>query len=213
MTLSWGFLFVLINLEILGPIDVIMSTFEEIEKEFQDLVYQQRHSDDISSYTTALMLMAGIIIVSLLVLFIMVGYNTKMLLIVLVILIMFTLYRLRMNKAAEVVAAAQTDAVSSLEIDKETMTQKLKYLIAGIDLKINRVKSVRQFYIFIFPLFLICIKEILHGPQSNRFLFWALLSSIVVSAVVWTRFFRRDIRELEETKEITLQLKKAVDSQ
>lgn len=187
-----------------------MSTLGEIEKEFQDLVYEQRHSDDISSYTTALMLMAGIVIISLLVLFIMVGHNIKMLLIILIILIMFSLYRLRMNKAAQEVSLAQTDAISSLEIDKDTMTQKLKFLTAGIDLKIKRVKSVRQFYIVVFPLFLICIKEILHGPQTNQFLFWAIGASFMVSAIVWTWFFSSDIRELEETKEITRKLELGV---
>lgn len=186
-----------------------MDRLHEIDKQFQDMVKEQRYSDDISSYNAALLIMAGLLIVTVLLLFIMTGYNTKLLLVVLVMLVMFSSYRIGMYKAAQNLEqyemAAKTSGVS---YDKETVSQKLNYLSAALDLKMTRVKSVRRFYIFTFPLFLLCLRELLQGPASTVFLIGSLIATLIVSYAVWTSFFSSDLSDLERQKIITAQLLK-----
>ena len=132
------------------------------------MVKEQRYSDDISSYNGAILLMAGLLIISVLLLFIMTGFRTQLLLVVLVMLAMFSYYRVSMHKAVQNLDRYDIKGKAIEEtFDKESVTQKLSYLNAALDLKMTRIRSVTLFYVFNFPFFLLSVKELLHGPSST----------------------------------------------
>ena len=79
-------------------------------------------------------------------------------------------------------------------------------------MKRARIKSVRQFYVFTTPLFLILMKEILHGPQTARFIFWSLIITLVLSYFVWRAFFASDNDALDIVNKRAETIAKEVNS-
>lgn len=183
-----------------------MSSINQIETEYRQLLNQQKERDDISSYTAALILMAGLMITTILLLFIMNGYSSMLLAVVFIVLIMFSLYRVRMSSVTRILSEHDSKLVNNKELSKEIITHKLQYLESGIDVQMTRVRSVKQFYSVVFPLFLVSVKELLHGPMTLKFHMIALLILLIISYVVWGRFFRKDTIQLEEAQRATRNL-------
>ncbi len=176
-----------------------MTNLKEQDDQLQELIRSQRNSEDISSYSTALIFKAGILIIALLVLFIIEGYNYKMLLSVAVLLILFMSYRITISSAARELDKISIDGIQDLS-ESEIILRKIEYLNAGLNVKRARVKSVTQFYTFTTPLFLIMMKEIVNGPQSSRFVFWAMIITLVLSYFIWKAFFVSDYDNLDLIK-------------
>jgi len=184
-----------------------MARLEEIEKQYLEILTLHKNSDDISSFTSALIFMSGILIVALLMLFILNGYSSNMLVVVLTLLLMFIIYRIRMAKATERLERHDT-ASRSGELSRETIESKLAYLPSGIQLKLERVKSVKLFYAVTFPFFLLVLQELFLDPVSTPSLIITLTVLLLMSTLVWSWFFSSDIKELERIERILKQLYK-----
>ena len=176
-----------------------MTNLEQLDNQIQALIRSQRNSEDISSYNAALILKASMLIIALLVLFILEGYNYMMLLSVAVLLILFMTYRIRVSAAAKALDKINIDGLQDSP-EPESILKKIDYLNAGLNVKRARVKSVTQFYTFTTPLFLVMMKEILHGPQSSRFVFWAMIITLIFSFFIWRAFFITDNDNLDLVK-------------
>ena len=189
-----------------------MTTLEQLDTEIKELIRSHRNSDDISGYSSALIFMAGILIIALLVLFILEGYDYKMLIVVLVMFYLFMTYRIRIGSAAKELEKVNIDTPQDGSFNPENILLKVKYLNAGLNVKRARIKSVRQFYVFTTPLFLILMKEILHGPQTARFIFWSLIITLVLSYFVWRAFFASDNDALDIVNKRAETIAKEVNS-
>ena len=111
-----------------------------------------------------------------------------------------------MSKASEKLDSADMKSIVEDGMSISGIQKKLNYLSAGLQVKLTRVNAVKRFYIVVFPLFLLTLRELLYGPSDWKFLIIIFLICLACSAIVWGIFFQGDKAELERIDIITQQL-------
>jgi len=172
----------------------MIDSLEAIGKECKELTLAQKNSDEISSLTSALLLMGGLEIIALVALYIKEGYSSRILVFLSVLLVMFIFYKIVLSKANKVVAAF--DLGKTGNTDRSELRERLSYLNAGMDVKRARIKAVTWFYIVVFPIFLLTVKRLFSAEEAASFSYWYLPLLFFISYAVWKCFFDEDVSQV-----------------
>ena len=164
-----------------------------LQTKYDSILAHQESSDDISYYTGAMLLLSGLLIITLLGIFIKDNYSMRLLVFITVLLASLLYYKtkLKPNNLAEIKTKAEEENHEAI------LKGKLRLLSSDLAARASRVSAVRWFYTINFPIFLYSIKEFISGPMSSKFLFWSLVSSFVIGMMVWSWFFKGDSEKLE----------------
>ncbi len=165
-----------------------------LQTKYESILAHQESSDDINYYTGAMLLLSGLLIVTLLGIFIKDNYSMRLLFFIAVLLASLLFYKtkLKQNLQTELKTKAEED-----NNHEAILKGNLRLLSSDLAARASRVSAVRWFYTINFPIFLYSIKEFISGPMSSKFLLWSLVSSFLIGIMVWNWFFKGDTEKLE----------------
>ncbi len=131
--------------------------------------------------------------------FIKFGFTPMLGLSLLVLAILFVIYRISMQSAKKE-NAANANYESFKEVDQVTFIRtKLQYLYSGIMIKFTRTKSIRFLYAAIFPFILFLSKEIFLGRVEGY------VSNVIFAALLgagfWWMYFRDEVEDLSISRD------------
>ncbi len=170
-------------------------SISDIIEECARITSEQKNSNDISSFASALFIMCGLALISIIALYIKEGFSNKLLIFLSIVLVMLFLHRMRIGQTSKKVEELAVDKSGSEDVSKD-----LAYLQAGLDMKFARIKGVKWFFIIVFPIYLLVLQQFLKGIIETNFSPWTAPLLFVVSYLVWTWFFRSDINKIAELK-------------
>lgn len=190
----------------------MISKLDNIIQRSQTLLLKHRDSGDINSLTFILLFMGLLFFFGLSAVIIKYEFAPRYIVFLTVLILLFILYRIKMSG----VAALNKKASNYTNIDpgdKEIFASGLvEYLDTGYDLKLTRIRSVKIFFILVFPLFLITTKEFFHGVLSPKQLLIYLLVLYPISYFVWSQYFKEELHRSNMVKNDILRIKDALQA-
>ncbi len=181
-----------------------------IEQEYELLLSQYSNNKDANSYTGALMLLGGLVVIAVILTYIRDGVSSRMVFMLGLVMVMFIYYRFRINKEFSKVKASEL-LLNSAETENN-LPPKLSYLNTGLDQKITRVRMVRLFYAVIFPVFLYAAKDLVHKDLTTAFILKTVPFVFLISYVVWSKFYSSEIKKLENAQTKIIRMNKSLNS-
>jgi len=168
---------------------------EYLESKCDKLLSEHKQSDDIGSFTAAILLLGGLVLITIVLLYIRDGFTVRMIVFLSTLLLMFLIYKFRIKSEGEQVAAKKL-ALDSQDIIVRAKA-KIEYLSAGLSLKKTRVGAAKWFYSIVFPLFLYSVKHFIYSDVTNEFVLKSGLIVFPLSYLIWSNFYSGDKRKLE----------------
>ena len=186
----------------------MISELDQVIQKSQTLLLKHKDSGDINSLTFILLFMGLLFFFGISAVIIKDGLTNRYIIFLVLLILLFIRHKSKMSTAYKTnkTAYSYTNIDPS---DKEPYAEGLiNYINSGFDLKLARIRFVKQFYTIVFPLFIITMKEFFHGPLTTRELFFYLLLLGPLSFFIWQRYFKVDIdqtgaviQEVENMKE------------
>lgn len=167
-----------------------------LEIKCDKLLSEHKQSEDIGSFTAAILLLGGLVLITIVLLYIRDGFTTRMIVFLSTLLVMFVVYKFRIKAEGEQIITKKP-LLESSENSVRTKA-KIEYLSAGLNLKLTRVNATKWFYAVVFPLFLYSVKHFIHSDVTNDFVFKSGVLVFPLSFIVWSVFFSGDKRKLKD---------------
>jgi len=175
--------------------------YEALEARSELILKDLREQNDKLETNLAIALIAIPIFLLGILSYITSGFNSMMIpLILLTIFLVY--YRIKMLGAARMVKEYRIDNRDKVsDRDINWLSKKIEYITHGIEVKLTRLRSIKVYYIFFFPILLVLLGEYLYGEIPFRNLFIAFFLAFVIGGLFWHYFFNAEIDELEDTQE------------
>lgn len=165
------------------------------ESKYEAILKSLRNQDEISYYTGSILLLAGLMIITLLGIFIKDNYSVRLLLFLAVLIVSMLVYKSKISRKS---LSSDTSKSTNTDESLAALKSNLSLLSQTLESRHSRVSAVKWFYIFNFPIFLSAIKEFISGHISTKFLIFSLLITFLIGLLVWQLFFREDLKKIEE---------------
>lgn len=184
-----------------------------VEKKCLTVLQNLRNNDNAGTYITAVIVLGLLMFLTIVILYIKNGYSNKLLIGLILTAIMFLLYKKKTKDAIDINSVKSS--LLSTEAETKTMhvSNTLDYLSSGIDVKLVRIRMVRQFYFILFPIYLILIQDLFYGPITSHQIFWGLIGGAILSFIAWGYFFRNELIDLVYHKEEVDAMRKTISLQ
>lgn len=167
-------------------------SISDIIEECSRITLEQKNSEDISSFTSALFFLCGLELLAIVALYIKEGFSNKLLLFLSVLIIMLLSYKWKLSQAdSEVMKKTPNTA------GEDQVAEKIDYLNAGLNMKLVRISSIKWFYITVFPVFLFSIQQLCKGLVQTTYSHWLVPVVLILSYFIWGRFFSSDKKKIE----------------
>lgn len=175
--------------------------YEALEARSELILKDLREQNDKLEMNLAIALIAIPIFLLGVLSYIKLGFNSMMIpLIMLTIFLVY--YRIKMLGAARMVKEYRIDNRDKVaDRDINWLNKKLEYITYGIEVKLTRLRLIKVYYIFFFPILLVLLGEYVSGEIPFRNLFIAFFVAFVFGGLFWHYFFNSEIDELEDTQD------------
>jgi len=171
-------------------------SISDIVEECSRLTLEQKNSEEISSFTSALFLLCGLELLAIVALYIREGFSNKILFFLATLLLMLFMYKWKLSQADNAVKKL----TPTNQLEGSAIKEKLEYLNAGLDMKLTRIRNIRWFYIIVFPVFLLNVQQLCKGVIETTYNPWQLPVIFICSYLVWSWFFKADKEGIEIVK-------------
>lgn len=160
-----------------------------LESKYETLIKDQESRDDVSYYTGAMLLLGGLLVITILGIFIKDNYSVRLLVFIGILFISLLTYRSKISMSAQ---KSETSKTNHMGDQAFQLKHRLQVLKNTLNSKKARVAALEWFYIVNFPIYLFSIQEFISGPMSNEFLLWSILISFLIGIIVWRLYFSGD---------------------
>jgi ABC-type siderophore export system fused ATPase/permease subunit len=172
-----------------------------IEEKAKGLLKDLKTEDDAFVYSTALLVLVVLFLLAIVFLYILSGVSFMLLIYLLVLIGILTYYKINMNRVYKESTLLQDYKNIDPSDKTKYVSGLLKYLASGVNIKLERLKSVRLFYTIMFPLFLLVIREIYLGSYTTKSFLISFLVAAILGGLFWYFYFSNGLDELEEDRE------------
>jgi len=185
----------------------LINQLDHIIQKSQTLLLKHRDSGDINSLTFILLFMGLLFFFGVSAVIIKYGLVTRYIVFLAVLILLFIFYKFKMSSAAAI--NRETANYTNIDPNEKGLYADglVNYLNTGYDLKLTRINAVKKFFIILFPLFLITMKEFFHGILTNKELGIYLVVLYPLSYLVWHLYFKEDLYQSNLVKEDIIQIK------
>jgi len=186
--------------------------YEALENRSELILKDLRDQNDKLEMNLSIGLVAIPIFLLTILSFIKLGFNFMMIIPLILLFIFLVYYRVNMIGATRVVKENRIQNKDK-ESDRDIhwLKKKIEYITHGIEVKLTRLRAIKVYYIFFFPIFLVMLGEYLFGQIPFENLFIAFFVAFLVGGVFWHYFFNAEIDELEDTQDDLLRKAKLLD--
>ncbi len=170
---------------------------DKIVQRIDQLFDKIKNNDSTSYVSTALFILLGIYIVSLIWYYIQFGFSGYILVYFLLLPMAAVYYRFSMLGPMKAVEA-NSNYESYFQVDDGMYKRsKIQYLLDGIDIKLTRINSVKFIYLVLVPFLFVMLREILVAPVVGfGSLVFQLFLAAIIGGVFWIFFFNSDKEDL-----------------
>ncbi len=171
-------------------------SLKHLEEKSLAIIKSETQSNDSNSVTSAMILLAILLFISILSLYIKNGYSMRLIVFLVLMLVTFMIYKAMMRSAyAEHATHANYMDLASSEDKVHFIGAMLEYISSGYGVKLRRLGLLKWFYILNFPLFLVNMKELIGEGIPDSGFVPIFLSAAVFSFIIWSLFFYFEISE------------------
>ena len=176
-------------------------SLKHLEEKSLAIIKSETESNDSNSVTSAMILLAVLIFISILSLYIKNGYSIRLIVFLILMLATFLIYKAMMRSVyAEHATHANYKTLASSEDKVHFIKAMLDYISSGYGVKLRRLSLLKWFYILNFPLFLVNMKELIGEGIPDSGFVSIFLSAAVFSFLIWSLFFHFELSEQESNQ-------------
>jgi len=175
--------------------------YEALEARSDLILKDLREQNDKLEMNLAILFVAIPTIILGILSYVKLGFNLMM--IPLVLLLIYLIYfRVRMLAEARKVKEYRIDNRDKVaDRDINWLKKKIEYITYGIEVKLTRLRSIKVYYIFFFPLLLVSLADYCFSQSPFGNLFLAFFVAFLIGGLFWHYFFNEEINELEDIQD------------
>lgn len=167
----------------------------ELQQRLNSTLQDLRNQDDANEFN---LLLYGLALLTGTVSLLSYFKNESFVLLLPIILILGYLfyYRIVMKRVTKKAVSIKKDGAETAMNNNDILEARANYVLNGIEIKLNRLRLVRLFYMLVFPIFLVLLMQLLLGDHLFGNILLSFLLSYAVAGFFWYYFFRSDVEQL-----------------
>jgi len=133
-------------------------------------------------------------------------------LILLLIYWVYYRYQLKIAIADQAIKNKKISENSSDDLEnKQKLSNRIKFIINGIEVLNVRVKLIRNQYVIFFPILAILFIDLIKGPLNPSAIIITAIISIILGGLFWIYYFKNDLLELQDAEDELEELDEDLD--
>jgi len=185
--------------------------YEALEARSELILKDLREQNDKLEMNLALALIAAPIFLLSIASYVKHGF-TLMLLPLLLLIIYLVYFRINMLSAVRMVKEYRIDNRDKVsDRDINWLKKKIEYIVYGVEVKLTRLRAMKVYYIFFFPILLVLLAGYIFNEVPFGNLFIGFFVAFLIGGLFWHYFFNAEIDELQDIQDDLMRKMKLLD--